>query len=184
MKLRAGNLRGSRLDIAVVLSNKELSANQIAQALGKQTGSIFGVLKRMHAEGLIETDTEPPTRGAKYSLADETRGLLDEALAERSDPGLLAEDRQILVVEGTNDALALQEVLATVSVSRHIAWGASLGWGQLLVLDEETDDFHAQRLAIALQRAGYSCRGAALGAIKDGADLREQALTLVDGEDL
>lgn len=183
MKLRAGNLRGSRLDIAVVLSDKELGANQIAHELGKQTGSIFGVLKRMHAEGLIEADPEPPTRGTKYRLADDTRELLDEALSERSVPGLLAGDSRIVLVEGSSDLLALQEVLATVSVSRHVAWGTSLGWGHLLALDEDTDDFHAQRLAIALQRAGFSCRVASLGTIKDGADLREQALTLVDGQD-
>jgi hypothetical protein len=174
------DLRGSRRDLAIVFGDGWKTAHEAAEAVGRPTGSIFGVLRRMHAEGLLisDADPDPPTRGTQYRLSDDTSEALSEALLEESGVGQLIEGQRLLVVERKKSRLAAIEVLTESVSAGLIVWGAELPSGWLLAMDLDADSFRVQTLAVAFERAGCRCYEAPVDAIVPGSLLRKRATTV------
>jgi hypothetical protein len=175
------DLRGSRRDLALVLADEWKTAHEIGNALGRPTGSIFGVIRRMHADGLLlaDSDPDPPTRGTQYRLSESATQLLAEALSEPNVIGQLAPKQRLLLIERRKSRLAAIEVLAGSTSAGVIAWGAELPGGWLLAIDADVDPFRVQRLSTAFERAGCRCREAPVDTVLSGTLLRRRAATLL-----
>jgi hypothetical protein len=158
------------------------TANETARAMGKPTGAIFGVLRRMHSDGLLEADSDEPTRGTQYRLTALGERALAEVLSEQQPAGQLSSDQWLLMVERGSEA-GLREfyaVLATTSLSGVIAWATSVGWGWLVVCGTDAAEFTVARLTNAFRDAGFRCHEARAGTLLSGTQLRDNATTLVE----
>ena len=149
-------------------------------ALGRPTGSIFGVLRRMHADGLLisDCDPEPPTRGTQYRLSENATEMLADALSEQNGVGHLTLGQRLLMVERKKSRLAATQVLTESSSAGIIAWAAELPSGWLLVISADADPFRVQSLCTEFERAGCRCQDAPVDAVLAGPLLRERAATL------
>jgi DNA-binding PadR family transcriptional regulator len=174
------DLRGSRRDLALVFAEGQKTAHEAAKAMGRPTGSIYGVVRRMHADGLLvaDSDPDPPTRGTQYRLSPEASDVLRDSLGERAGVGQLLRGQRLLIVERKQDRVRAASVLATSASAGIIAWGAELSSGWLIVIDADVDPFRIQRLCMAFERAGCRCREGPVDAVLAGSLLRERATTL------
>ncbi len=173
----ARELTGSRRDLAFVLSDGWRTANEAAKELGRPTGSIFGVLRRMHAEGLLEADTDPeePTRGTQYRLRPSHHDVLRESLDERAELGRVAEGQRLLFVERRKGRARASAVLSSSVAAGVIAWGAEMPTGWLLALVPDASSFRVSQLVVAFEGAGCRCHEAPVDALASGQLLRERA---------
>ncbi len=179
------DLKGSRRDLAVVLSDDWRTAHEAAEAMGRPTGSIFGVLRRMHADALLKADTdpEPPTRGTQYRLSDVGQEALRQALAEEGQVGQLTEGRRVLFIELRKNLASAAKVLGDRMNAGLIDWGAELPTGWLLTLVEGADPHRVRLLRTALEQAGCRCRDIHIDALVTGSLLRKRAERLTNVED-
>jgi DNA-binding PadR family transcriptional regulator len=177
---QARDLKGSRRDIAVALSDDWRTANEVAKMLGKQTGSIFGVLRRMHADGLLtaDSDPDPPTRGTQYRLTALGLEALREALADAGYVGQLAEGGRLLFVERRKGLLPASEVLASKVGAGLVEWAAELPSGWLLALVDGADAHRVHLLQGELEQAGCRWHDLHVDALVTGAMLRQRAESL------
>jgi DNA-binding MarR family transcriptional regulator len=88
-----------RVQIGLALRAGPLTAQEIAKTLGRPTGGIFGAVRRMLQEGLLEASADPPGRGTQYWLTPAAAAALRAALSEREQPGVLRPGQQLLLVE-------------------------------------------------------------------------------------
>jgi hypothetical protein len=178
---KARALKGSRRDLALVFGDGWKTAHEAATAMGRPTGSIFGVLRRMHAEGLLvaDTDPDPATRGTQYRLSDAAAGLLMDALADESGVGRVAPGQRLLTVDRHGARIDAAKVLTEGASAGIIAWAAELPAGWLLVVDAEVDPFRVQALCAAFEHAGCRCEQAPVDDVVAGPLLRERAATLL-----
>lgn len=180
------DLKGSRRELALVFADgRWRTANEAARAMGRPTGSIFGVLRRMHQDGLLEPDTdeEVPRRGTQYRLTAQGQAALVAALAEEQPPGRVAVGTWLVIVEhgeAHKPVTSFNSVLENPSVAGEVAWGVSLAWGWILALVEGAAEWHATRLARAFEEHGFRCRYASPTTLTTGAQLRTQAATLLE----
>src|SRR4051794_2247460 len=151
----ARDLRGSRRDLAVVLSGGWKTAHEAANELGRPTGSIFGVLRRMHADGLLKADTDPdpPTRGTQYTLTSDGADALRAAQSE-SVVGRLIEGQRLLVIEYRETLDEPSKILAGPIAAGLVDWGAEVASGWLLALAEQVEHHRVRSLIRELERAG------------------------------
>jgi hypothetical protein len=173
------DFRGRRLDLANVFRDWR-TAKEAARELGTETGSVFGLIKRMHGERILEADSDPgpPTRGTQYRLTHEARIALDEVvdrtLGCRQEAGQLTDDQRLLIVRG--DALAdIEKVLADPGLSSAIAWGSWLGASWLLAMAPDCDAHAWRKLATVLEEAGYRCERGRIDELQSASRLRDQA---------
>jgi hypothetical protein len=178
------DLRGSRRELAVVFGDAWKTPHEVAIALGRPTGSIFGVLRRMHADGLLVSDCDPetPTRGTQYRLSDVASEMLADAPAQVAGVGRLAAGQRLMIVERRKARRPPARVLMDSSTAGLIAWAAEMPDGWVLVMTADADPFRIQRLAVALEKAGCRCREAPVDSVLDGPLLRERASTLLASE--
>jgi DNA-binding PadR family transcriptional regulator len=177
----APELKGSRRELATVLADGRWStAYETARAMGKPTGAIFGLLRRMHTDGLLEADSETLTRGTQYRLTHKGSVALEEALAEEPAIGQLTADQWLLVVAHTDQTRLtdFQHVVARTTHSGGIGWGVGLGWGWLLAFDPGSEAFAVERAVAAFEEAGFRCRYAQAVVLLSGNEIRSRAATL------
>ena len=62
-RFTARDFQGSRLALALIFGGRRLTLYEVAKALGKPSGSVQGLLRRMVADGLVLADSDPPVRG-------------------------------------------------------------------------------------------------------------------------
>lgn len=172
------DLSGRRLDLANVFRDWK-TPNEGARDLGTVTGSIFGLITRMHAERILEADCDPdpPTRGTQYRLTHEGRVALEEALREArggEELGSLVDDQRLLIVRGGR-MTDIQEVLAEPVLSASIAWGSWLGASWLLAMAENASPHAWRKLTSVLEAAGYECERGRIDELQSGRQLREQS---------
>lgn len=174
------NLKGSRRDLAIAIGESEKTAREVARSLGRPTGSIFGVLRRMHEDGLLKADTDPdpPTRGTSYRLTKVGAELLAKALSHESGIGQLVQGQRLLAVRRGDDFLAPSKVLRQSESVGMIAWAAEMPNGWLLVMAGEVDSFRAMTLRVAFEKAGCRCYEDRIDAVIGGTLQRERAETL------
>jgi DNA-binding MarR family transcriptional regulator len=179
------SLKNRRRDIAVALADGAWrTINEIAQSLGLKPANIFGLVRRMHADGLLEADSDPPTRGTQYRLTMSGSAAARQALEREEPVGRLTEQQTVMVIEPGGPEATLSHfdrVVSDPSVSGAVGWSAFFGWGWMLVFTPRTDLFQIKRLALRLDRAGYRTRFGRPEALISGATMREQALTLTEG---
>src|SRR5947207_2675782 len=177
----AHELKGSRRDLATVLADGRWStANETARAMGKPTGAIFGLLRRMHGDGLLEADSETLTRGTQYRLTHSGHVALEEALAEEPIVGQVAPEQWVMVLERTDGTRLtdFQGVVVRTTLSGAIAWGVDVGWGWLLAFTPGSEPFAVERAAAAFEDAGFRCRFARAMVLLSGNQFRSRAATL------
>jgi len=174
------SLKGSRRDLAIAIGESEKTAREVARSLGRSTGSIFGVLRRMHEDGLLaaDTDPDPPTRGTSYRLTPIGAELLAEALSNESGVGQLVQGQRLLTVRRGDDLLGPSEVLTQSKSVGMIAWAAEMPNGWLLVMSGEVDSFRAMSLRAAFEKTGCHCYEDRIDAVIGGTLQRERAETI------
>ncbi len=173
------DFRGSRLALARLLIDGSKTASEIAQELGRPTGSIFGLLKRMLAEQLLLTDTAGPTRGTRYSLAPDAREALSEMEREKIVPGAISSGQQLLLIEPPERLTATQRVLAEDWIAGLVTWAVEVNGGWLLAIDTESS-YPLQRLRMALEWAGASSRELSAKDVLSGGELCDRATWLLE----
>ena len=171
------DFKGRRLGLANVFRDWS-TAKEAAAELGVETGSVFGLIKRMHAEGILAADSDPeePTRGAQYRLTHEARialEKLDEALGGEEEPGHLLDDQRLLIARGET-LTDIEEVLADPALTSAIAWASWLGSSWLIAMRPDSDGYAWRKLASALERAGYLCERGRIDELQTGRRLRRQ----------
>lgn len=179
------NFNGRRLDLAIAF-RKAHTAKEAARALGVETGSIFGLIQRMAAEGIVEpVGLGEPTRGTEYVLTEDGAHALDLELERKRDPeegaGTVADGQEVIIVRA-GPLVHVQSVFADPALSLVIAWAATLGADWLLALAADADQFAAQRLVIALEKVGCKCERGKVDSKLSGRRLRERAADLVGSE--
>jgi DNA-binding MarR family transcriptional regulator len=172
-------LRGTRLTLADALREQAQSASEIGRALGKPTGSIFGVLSRMVREGLVIADTGAPQRGTLYSLAPATRTLLAELDAQTPQPGLIADGGHLLIVQQPDSMIELQRALASAD-AEHIKWAVETGDGGWLLSIDSDESYPVQRLRMRLEAAGAKTREIHALSVLSGQELLTRAEWLIE----
>lgn len=179
------NFKGRRLDLAIVF-RRARTAKEAARALGVETGSVFGLIQRMAAEGIIEPlGVGEPTRGTEYVLTEDGAHALALELERSRDPeedldGVL--NGQEMIIARGGPLSRVQAVFADPGLSRAIAWAATLGADWLLALSADTDKFAAQKLVVALEGAGCRCEHGRVDSKLSGRRLRERAADLAGAE--
>ncbi len=179
------NFKGRRLDLAIVF-RKARTAKEAARALGVETGSVFGLIQRMTAEGILEPlGLGEPTRGTEYALTEDGAHALALELERSRDPeegaGAVLDGQEVIVARG-GPLSRVQAVFADPGLSRPIAWAATLGADWMLALSADADKFAAQKLVTALEGAGCICEHGKVDSKLSGRRLRERAADLVGAE--
>ncbi|HXQ88372.1 MAG TPA: hypothetical protein VN733_01925 [Solirubrobacterales bacterium] len=183
----AFNFKGRRLNLAIVF-RKARTAKEAARALGVETGSIFGLIQRMTAEGIIEPiGLGEPTRGTEYVLTGDGAYALELELERRRDPeegtGAVLDGQEMIVARG-GPVSRVQSVFADPGLSHPIAWAATLGSDWLLALAADADKFATEKLVIALEAAGCSCEYGRVDSRLSGPRLQQRAADLLNTEAL
>jgi hypothetical protein len=173
----ARQLKGSRRELAAVFGEDWKTAHEVGVALGRPTGSIFGVLSRMHRDGLLISDCEPepPTRGTQYHLSPHAIELLGAEPYDEEGVGQLKRGQRLLVVEHRKGRRRASRILAEGSSAGVIAWGAETPSGWLLVMASDVDPFRVQELSSDFEAAGCRCVEAPVDAVVAGSLLRGRA---------
>jgi hypothetical protein len=179
------NFKGRRLNLALAF-RKARTAKEAARALGVETGSIFGLIQRMTAEGIIEPiGLGEPTRGTEYVLTEDGSHALELELERRRDPeegaGTVIDGQEVIVARG-GPLAGVQAVFADPALSLAIAWAATLGADWLLALSPDADRFAGEKLVMALEETGCKCEWGRVDSRLSGRRLRERAADLVGGE--
>lgn len=155
----------SRRRIGVLLRESPRTQAALALAMGRSTPSIAKLIQRMYADRLLVATPAPPTRGTVYSLSPAAERALDEALlqpptrAGGSPVGRFDHQGWMLLVEGTDDVVALNRILADPDLTADVAWAAetdTLG-GLLLAMVPGTPAPSVHALYGALATAGVRC---------------------------
>jgi len=171
------DFKGRRLALANTF-RRWATANEAARELGTETGSVFGLIRRMHSEKILEakSDPDPPTRGTEYRLTHRAFVALDgldEARAGEARPGLLSADQCVLIVKG-RQLSGLEAAVADPSLSSDVAWASWLGSGWLIAMEPESDGHSVRKLATVLEARGYECDLGKLDEILPASRLRRQ----------
>lgn len=167
---------GIRVQIGLALRAGPLTAQEIAKALGRPTGAIFGSVRRMTQEGLLVPDADPPGRGTRYQLTPAAEAALRAALSEREQPGTLQAGQQLLLVEPPALLADALEVFAREEVAGSVDWAAEISGGWLLALSPDLDDSVAlMALRVALEDQQIRSRPLTLERLLPGSELRSRA---------
>lgn len=172
-------LNGSRRDIALALRDDWKTPHEVARDLGRPTGSLFGVLRRMHGDGLLKADSDPdpPTRGTQYRLSARGEAALDATLAIDANVGSLTENLRLVIVARKKLKPAAQVLASPVSAGV-IAWAAELPDGWLLALEPGVDNYRVQTLLSAFEDARCRCWETSIQSLVNGQLLRSRAEAL------
>jgi hypothetical protein len=172
------DFKGRRLALANACREWS-TANEAARNLGTETGSVFGLIRRMHGEGILEADSDPgpPTRGTQYRLTHEARlalEQLDGALAGEEEIGRLVEGQRLLIVRG-EELADIEKTVADPALSSAISWATWLGGGWLIAMQPDSDGHAWRRLATVLEGSGYKCERGRVDELQAARQLRRQS---------
>jgi DNA-binding MarR family transcriptional regulator len=164
----------------LVLGYAQLTQYEVAKGLGKPSGSIHGLLRRMVADGLVLTDSDPPTRGTLYELNPEARQALEEAAEGIQTPGLLERHQRLLTVRGGRGRREVMRLLDSIDLSGAVGWVAQTNAADelLIAMNPEADENQVNTLVVAFEDAGFECREGLVASIMSARELREQNRTV------
>lgn len=175
MSVEAKDFRGSRLAIALTIIEVWRSLYEIAKLQGKSSGAVHGVVHRMVADGLLEADSDPPTRGTLYRVPPEAREAVLKAAEGSQQPGSLKQHQRLLIVRGGPGRLKAMEMLGSTALAGAAGWVARVNSADelLVAMNPEADDELVDSLVVALLDAGFKCREGLVAQIMSARDLRE-----------
>src|ERR1700749_5002579 len=120
----AFNFNGRRRKLAPPFRNAS-TAKEAARSLGVETGSVFGLIQRMTAEGILEPLGEgEPTRGTEYVLTRDASHILELEPGRRQEDGSVGtvDKGQRMVVVKDGRVSSAQAVFGDRDLSLLIAW--------------------------------------------------------------
>jgi hypothetical protein len=171
------DFKGRRLRLAQAFRDWS-TANEAAAEMGTATGSVFGLIKRMHAERILEADSDPdpPTRGTQYRLTPDALVALEAVDDEQGfgEIGRLSEGQRILIARG-GALTEIERVMADPGLSSTVAWASWLGEGWLIAMQPDSDGHAWRKLATVLERAGYGCERGKIDELQAASRLRRQS---------
>lgn len=169
------DFKGSRLAIGLALSNGWLTLYELASMLGKTSGAIQGVLHRMVEGGLVEADSDPPTRGTLYRLHSDAAEALREAAELTEKPGSLAEHQRLLWISGGPGRSKALALLASNPLTGSVGWVARTGSedGLIVAMIPDSDDAMVDSLVFALEEGGFDCREGLVSQIMSAPEMRQ-----------
>src|SRR6218665_1365853 len=169
----------ARRDIGLVFAERPRTLYEASKALGRQTGSIANLTKRMVQEGVLEASDDPPVRGTTYWLASHARPLLKAATEQSQPTGRLQPQQHLLLIDSRDRETALQRVIANPEHSTAISWAADIdGTSRLLIaLSPDATALAARNLYVDLESAGIDCARRMVGELLSADDLRRQAVS-------
>ena len=175
MAVEAKDYRGSRLAIALTVLEMWRSLYEIAKLQGKSSGAVHGVVHRMVADGLLEADSDPPTRGTLYRVPPEAREALLEAAEGSQQPGSLKQHQRLLNVRGGPGRIKAMTTLSSSALAGAVSWVARVNSADelLVAMNPDAEDELVDSLVIALLDAGFKCREGLVAQIMSGRELRE-----------
>ncbi len=175
MPVDAQEFRGSRLAIGLAAADAWKSLYEIAKLRGKSSGAIQGVVHRMVADGLLEADSDPPTRGTLYRVPPEAREALLEAAQGHQHPGALSEHQRLLTVRGRPGRIKAMELLSSTALAGAVSWVARTNSADelLVAMNPEAEDELVDSLVVAFLKAGFKCREGLVSQIMSARDLRD-----------
>jgi DNA-binding MarR family transcriptional regulator len=156
--------RGLRREIALALSGDPRTLYETAKALGRRSGDIQRTIRQMVLEGIVEADTDPPTRGTFYKLAASSADALADSVEQLVEPGYLRGGQRLLLARGESSTVLLR-ALARRDLTGAVGWAAE--WGSdgewLLALSPQASTVQVERLSAALRERGIEVRQGRLG---------------------
>ena len=172
-------LRGNRHEIAMLVSESSRTMKEIARAMGKPSGAIYRLVHRMIDDGVLEADSDPPTRGTLFSLNPAYRDRLDEGAVDDLPAGSLAVNQRTLTVRAKKRQ-QLYGVLRHPAASGIVAWLAEVdgSGGFLLALHPDCSMLQQDRLVLALERSEVAVRAGRVACILAGDELRRAVDTM------
>jgi len=162
--------RGSRRAIAIALGDEQLTLNEIAAGTGRPAGSVRGLVHRMLADGIIESDEPVPRRGTQFWLAEEHKAGLSEPPVAVTPTGQLSDRQRLISVTGDVDDIAV--VLATDEAGALVCWSAEFGERLLLGLELGSSLAEQTALLDSLKAAGLRAKATRLGEVLSGQAIR------------
>jgi DNA-binding MarR family transcriptional regulator len=141
--------KGTRLAIARALIAGPKPASAIAHEIEKPISSIFGLLRRMVDEGLLEVEPGEQ-RGVRYTLLDPARKALQELERGPEPPGLIRRGQRLLLVEAPPVLGPASEIVTAESRAGVILWAVKIAGGWLLGIDG-ANPYPCERLKLALE---------------------------------
>jgi hypothetical protein len=166
--------------VALAFADGPRTLYEAAKALGKPTGSIYGLVQRMLADELLLADSDPPVRGTMYELNPAFREALEHSAQGDHIPGVLVRNQRTLTISGGPDRMTAMEILARPTLSGAVAWTARTdsGSGMLLAMATDAEDVQVDRLYAALTKAGFSCQEGVIGQVTTAAEIRAHAIAM------
>jgi DNA-binding MarR family transcriptional regulator len=177
----------SRRMVGEVLRDGPQTRGEVALALGRSTASIGKLFDRMYLDGLLSAVPDPPTRGSVYSLTAEAERALEEALdrpmrrPETVSVGRVEANSWLLLVQGSDEVVALNRVLADRDLTANVAWAAETDaqGGMLLAMSPGTPSGHVHELYARLTSAGLRCVRIRPSEVYDAHTMRDNAAGIV-----
>jgi hypothetical protein len=177
MTVEAKDFRGSRLAIALIVAEVWRPLYEIAKLQGKPSGAIQGVVHRMVADGLLEADSDPPTRGTLYRVPPAATEALLEAAEGVQEPGTLREHQRVLTIRGGPGRVKAMELLGSTALAGAVGWVARINSADdlMVAMNPEAEAELVDSLVAALLEAGFKCREGLVAQIMSGRELREHS---------
>lgn len=156
-------------DLAIVLSDANLTQAECARALGVGAGTISRPLREMWEADLLKVDSDEPERGSRYWLPDEVKELLEDEAALRVQVGKLQEGHAFLAVQ-VEKLLDLARALQASDLTQSVAWVAELTGDHrfLVVFEKSVSTIHRNRLEAAIEAGGGRCSTVQIAKVMSG----------------
>lgn len=169
------DFQGSRLAIGLALADGWLTLYELATLLGKASGAIQGVLRRMVEAQLVEADSDPPTRGTQYRVHPDAREALRQAAELAEKPGSLTEHQRLLWISGGPGRSKALALLSSTPVTGSVGWIARTGTedGLIVAMEPSGEDELVDSLVFALEEAGFDCREGLVSQIMSAPEMRQ-----------
>jgi hypothetical protein len=180
------NFGGLRGKIALATRGKERTLFETSKVLGKRSGDIQRVMRRMKDEGLLNASDDEPVRGTRYWFNEAIYGnALDEFLESDRPPGQLFSDQRVLLVSPRDEEDPWQ-VIARGDLAGDIAWVVEWGGdGDMLIgMEKDAESRAVDQLMLVLRESGLRCRRKFVSEVMgaDGVRRRAQSLDYVRNE--
>jgi hypothetical protein len=168
------DFKGSRLTVGLAVLDQGRTLYEIAKLEGKPSGAYHGLVHRMVADGLLEADSDPPTRGTLYRVRPEAREALLEAAQGAQRPGSLAQHQRLLSVWDGPGRIEAMNLLSSTALSGAVSWVARTNSADelLVAMNPDADDALVDSLVVAFSEAGFKCREGLVAQILSARDLR------------
>lgn len=176
-----GTSRATKLEIAVALSDRELTRNECASALGRDWSSINNIFEQMLADGaLVATAGDAPANELCTSAVPWS--VVEAALEEHAPAGFLREELELLLVEAPSEAV-FHRIWSEHRVNGVCQWATRLDGPRPTYLVAINPKFSPEALhsLVATQpQYGIACRRFKIAMVQTGSSLRAETRAIAN----